>query len=434
VAERRPRGRFDAEMTFRQTGADHRQAGVVVRPQSISFLRGRQRVTLDQTTGTLTVRPERIDVDQLAGRLGSASFLLDGDVRFKPERVADLAVAAEGKQVADDLHAALPEPVSRLLRMLKVDGRFKAKLEPVRIMPDARAGQAAAVIRGEVRLDGARADLGVAITDIDGTLTFDVKRIAGRDWPVIHAKLDARRMTVRQRRLTDVTATLQSVADSDVLAIRDVRGRLYDGTIAGQGSLWLKDHKYQFRLAMNDVDLDAFVYRGDPPDDPNSKMTGDLAASFSVEGDWTRPGSMRARGRIAVEQGRMYRLPLALGLLQITHLSLPTTRSFERADVRYYIKDRKVVFERLVLESPHMRMAGDGSMDSQTEQLDITLTSSNPSAIDLGPVSEMVDAVRDQFVTIRVTGTLADPQRDVQQFSGLTKAWRDVFGDGVDDN
>ncbi len=424
-----PRGRFDATAALNQTGDDPADVTVRVRPESFSYLRDDKRVTLKDARGEVVITPGKIRFDAIEGELGGSRVTLDGDLKLGEAPVAELAIKARGEKVTDELRRALPGAVRELIDALGIDGRFDADFTRVRLSPGAEDGQTVRSIVGQVRSANARADLGVPVQHIDAVVKLAITAVAGREHPRVRAKIEAQRLSVRGRTITDLTAAVQSVGDSPLLNITDLRGRLYEGAVAGSGSIMLDRKRYSFRLALSDVRLETFLHRGQAPEADAPKMDGDLTASFNVEGGWGEAGKVRGRGQIQVREGDMYQLPLALGLLHITHLSLPTTKRFERADVSYYIKDGKIVFEQIVVESPHMRMAGEGSLVMDSEKLDITLTSSNPSGLDLGPVTDLVDAVRNQLVTIRVTGTLDNPNRDVKQFTGLTRAWRDVFGE-----
>ena len=109
-------------------------------------------------------------------------------------------------------------------------------------------------------------------------------------------------------------------------------------------------------------------------------------------------------------------------------------RSFDRAAISYYLQNGVMHFERIVLESPHMRLAGGGTMGLEDRKLDLSLTSDNPDGLKLGPVTDLIDGLRDQFITIRVTGTLDKPDTRVRQFTGFTDAWKDVFGTREEQN
>jgi len=428
IEKRKPEGVFDAKLAFRQTGTDQREAIVELRPKSISFLSDDKRVSVTDADGVVYVRPGQVRFDTLKGKLGGASFSIDGGLTLGQDRVADFKMTAEGKQISDELLAALPSGVRSIVDAMGIEGGFEADLRRVRLTPGAKDGKLVQAIAGTITATNAKADLGVALENINAVVELAVMAVDGRKHPKVEAKLNAKEFSLRGRPITGVTATMSTLGDSRILELKNLRGRMYEGVVAGDGRLWLDKKRFEFRLALGDVQLQTFLNKGAKRRPDEVEMTGDLTASFNVEGSWADKGKVRGRGEIQVRDGKMYELPLALGLLHVTHLSLPTTDSFERADVSYYIKDGRVVFEKIALESPHMRMAGDGSMLIKDETLDITLTSSNPSGLDLGPMTDLVDAVRNQLVTVRVTGTLNSPKREIRQFDGLTKAWEDVFG------
>ena len=60
-------------------------------------------------------------------------------------------------------------------------------------------------------------------------------------------------------------------------------------------------------------------------------IKGQLTASLAIEGDWGDPSTRRGRGDVAVSGKDMYRIPLVLGLMQITNLSLPISSPFNEA-------------------------------------------------------------------------------------------------------
>lgn len=429
LKDRQPRGEFDALVVYRQTGELDRLARIAIEPKSISYLNDGRRITLGQTSGRIVMEAGSVQIDKLSGKLGACEVLIDGRLKLGPDMTADLSMQARGPRVDEPFKQAMPASMLSVVNSLKLDGKFELDLSKVYFAPNAGEGRERSRVQGVLRLSGGKADLGLDLEGIDGQVGLDLVWKTGQAHAEVEAKLQADRIGVRGRPLTEVSAQMRSAPGGAVLKITDVSGRMYGGAMAGDGTLWVEKQDYEFRMALSGVPLHRFIYMDKPATEEQARMDGDLSASFSVEGNWAKAQSLRGRGRIQVTDGQMYHLPLALGLLQIAHLSLPTTKSFDRADVAYYLKEGVLVFEKIVLQSPHMRMAGDGSLNTANEKLDLTLTSSNPGALDLGPVSDMVDAFRDQFVTVRVTGTLEDPKREIKPFNGLTKAWRDVFGE-----
>jgi hypothetical protein len=118
-----------------------------------------------------------------------------------------------------------------------------------------------------------------------------------------------------------------------------------------------------------------------------------------------------------------------MDLLRLAHLTLPTATTFDSAHVAYYLFHDRMVFESIELLAPTMRLGGRGQMSLPQQQLNIALTTSNPRGLNLGPLTALIAKVRDQLITIRITGTLDRPVTRVQQLQGLSEAVADVLGE-----
>jgi len=433
-------GVFDADVTFQQSAAGEVDRDIEIRPARFSFVRGGRRVQVAEAAGKLHLRTDRLDIEQLRGTVGGAAVAVDGSVMFQPELTCRATMQLTGDRITDELKAALPVAVVDSIDAMSIDGRFDANFERFTYRPNAPVGEPIVALTGNVELTDGVADIGVDVADLTGGVGIDYTQRQGKAHALAKLTLDAESLLVMGRRVTDMHANLVSSEKTGNLALPKIRGRIYDGAVGGYGAVSPGDKTFRFRLQLSDVDLHKFLVKADgaapapggaeagPAGEDEPAMRGVLSAALDVEGDWSAERNLRARGDVQIREGTMYRLPLALGLLQISHLSLPLNDSFSRATITYHMQKDKVRFERIVLESPNMRMAGDGEMDAGTRKLDLTLTTSNPGGVNLGPVTDMVNSLRDQLITIRVTGTLDEPKTEVKQLSGLTQAWRDVFG------
>lgn len=425
-------GVFDSDTTYRRAPDGKVDRKVELRPIEFSFVRDERRVSVTDVSGQLRLQTEGLTITHLAGTVGGAKVGVDGQVRFKPDLVTEAKMTLAGPKITDELKAALPAAVVETIDAMSIDGKFDATFDRFVYRPKATGDQPKIDLHGKVAVTEGLANIGVDVAELDGTV--DVSFIQRPDQPHAASKLllDAKSMKVMGREITALHAELVSSEKSGNLALPKIRGRTYDGAVGGYGAVSPGDKTFRFRLQLSDVDLHRFVTKDAKPEvgkeDQPPALAGTLSAALDVEGRWGEDKKMRARGDVQIRDGVMYRLPLALGLLQIAHLSLPINDSFSRATISYHMINDEVEFERIVLESPNVRMAGDGEMNAASKKLNLTLTTSNPSGIDLGPLTEIVDTVRDQFITVRVTGTLDEPKTEVKQLSGLTKAWRDVFG------
>ncbi len=441
-----PAGRFDVDLAYDTTADAPERLRLTVLPGSFAATYAGKRYAFDQTAGRVIVRDDRVVLDGVSAEIEDGNIAVSGAIGLEPARRADLAVTARGGSISRQLLGVLPESIAQLVESLEAEAAYDVRLSEVTVRPDAAPGRPRLRVRGEARLRDGACNLGLPVTDFNGTIDLDAVVHAGRAWPTLDLAVNAKRLKLADRRVSDFTARFVSADDSGLVVVPRMRGAMFDGVIGGSGSIDLERGGYGFHLALSEVDLATFMAAGDrrriaadaaptdppapsTPADPAQAMSGKLSAAFSIEGRSDKPQSLRARGDIQIRDAELYDLPLSLGLLQVTHLALPTSRSFNKAQISYYMQDGRIHFERLALESPTMRLAGEGSMDYTSGALDLTLTSSNPAGLDLGPVTDLIDGLRNELVTIRITGTLDEPVSRVQQLSGITQAWQDVFGE-----
>ncbi|NBB83419.1 MAG: hypothetical protein GVY28_08435, partial [Alphaproteobacteria bacterium] len=451
VRQLAPAGRFDAHLTY-DSGRERRTPlRVTLMPESFAATYAGRRFAFDRTAGRVIVGGDRVRFEDLAAEIEDGRLTVNGTLNLAPERRARLAVGVRGSSVSGQLKRIAPQAIGRLIETFGIQGAYDVAIDPLRLRPGAAPGQPRMSLRGRATVRDASASFGLPVTKLNGALQFEARILAGERWPRLDVSIEADRLELADRPITDFAARLMSARSPGLIVVPQMRGSMFDGAIGGNGSIDLPRQSYGFHLALSDVDLATFMQAGRrepirrksspesvPPAEDRPSGAGDgeraasgrLSAAFSLEGRIDDPEALRARGDVQIRDGRLYDLPLSLGLLQVTHLSLPTARTFNRARTSYHMQDGRIVFERIALTSPSMRLAGEGSMDYTSGKLDLSLTSSNPGGLDLGPVTDLIDGFRNELVTIRVTGTLEQPVSEVQQLSGLTEAWQDVFGAG----
>lgn len=468
----RPRGRFDAALTYRHQGDEPPRTTLRLAPESLSVRYGDQRIDFGDTAGRITVESDRITIDRLAGQLGESKLAVDGRIDLQPTTDAKLKLRLEIPTLEARVRRLLPASLGELADRVKFDGRMKLELDPILWRADADEDEPRLLTRGRMTIADGRFDLGLPVRRFDGTLDLRAVQRGDAEAPIaLEVALDAERAVVAGRTITDIEATLSRPAEPGaVMAVEKVRGQLYGGAVTARGKVDLATRRFDMRFNLAEVDLLKFQRKAEPPDDDGDaagngradgggrddgdgdgapdepderderderdgpRMQGRLSAAFDVQGRADALDQVQARGRLRIDRAELYDLPLSLGLLQVSHLAMPIARSFTEARIDYYLKNGRFTFERIALDSPSLRMAGEGAYDPDSGKLDLTLTSSNPNAIKLGPLTEVIDGLRDQLVTVRITGTLNEPRTKVKQLNGLTEAWRDVFGRGDADS
>jgi len=434
-ARHAPAGAFDAKLEYAVAGEDARRYRLDIQPRSLSFDANEHRFDFTETTGRIIVEPDVVTLQQFAGTFDAGRFEVDGPVRYQPHVQTDLALNVQGKGISQTLRAVMPKVVTDVVKNLKLDGPYTLDLERVAYRDEA-ADEPGASVAGQLTLDGASMNIGLPITDFTGTIDFSANAQPDSDWPRVALRVRADRMRAAERPVEQFAFDMRNRPGSDRLKITDLVGQCAGGQIGGQGVLAMASGQYQLQLALSDAQLgklliqpDASARKQDDKKDNQQLLSGVLSASLSLEGSWRNSEQRRGRGDLIVRRANLYGVPLAVGLLKMTHLTLPVNDPFENAVVSYYLRGEKFVFENISLQSPTMQLAGRGAMSYPGGQLNLALTSSNPRGLKLGPFTDLVDGFRDQLMTIHITGTLDNPKTSIEQFSGLSKAWRDVFGE-----
>ncbi len=164
-----------------------------------------------------------------------------------------------------------------------------------------------------------------------------------------------------------------------------------------------------------------------PTGQTDQHIRGQRTASLNLEGSYNDPGSRRGRGDVAVAGQQLYKIPLLLGLLQVTELALPISGPFRDGSARYSIDGNRVTFEQIELRSKEMLMTGDGYLDFGKKQVRMTFITDANGWIKLPLVGDLMQSARNELLQIHVRGTLQEPKVSASSFNTLTTTIDEVF-------
>ena len=165
---------------------------------------------------------------------------------------------------------------------------------------------------------------------------------------------------------------------------------------------------------------------------PTSGSTALLGATVSLQGVPGRSASRDGRGAIDVRNAKMYELPLIIAMLHLLNLSLPRTDAFDQAAADFLVNGEMIQFEGIRFKSPSLEVSGTGTMAITSQELDLNMDIRNPGGIKLGPLTDLIDRLRNELIQIHVGGTPAKPQASFRSLQGIKKSWHDVFDTGGD--
>ena len=344
--------------------------------------------------------------------------------------MADVTLEAQGKRLDPTTLALLPPGVVSFIQTNEVASRYH--LTQGRLI--YRWNDEEQVnFTGQTRLIDARGDLGILIDQLQGLLTVDAIQRTTSEWPELKLNLQASSLRASERLIEPLTLDLHSTTQPGLLIIPQIKGQVYNGQLHGQGQVQLGENPgYSLQMTLQDAAVEAMIEpQSWQASQSRAQLDGSpyaaMAASLSLQGIPGNPDSRQGRGNIDIKQANLYQTPLALTLLQIISLALPTARSFDRAQASYVIDGDVVRFDNIRFETPSIALTGQGTMLFSTLELDLNFVTRRTTGPTLGPLGDLVSVIKDQILAIHVGGTLEQPVTQVKSFSGVGQSWSDVF-------
>jgi hypothetical protein len=364
-------------------------------------------------TGTVSVSPEKIALDKMHATSGSltADFFATGALKTG---AWDFIGTATADKTPREWLSKLPTSIANALSASKPEGSFKLTLNKLN---RAAAGQ-------PWTFD---ASLSAMKLTTSGPLSLGADRLSivlnGKYDPATVA-LDASgvlagtQVSVSGKPIDTLTANIASSAADKSLKITDIDGKVAGGSLQGSIVARLDENaRYQADLSLNDAELARLMLPPTATDEDRKKIgTGRVSATLALQqtfGDKEGRGADKTgRGDLIVRDGKIYNVPLAMGLKQLVTLRLPVSRSFDHATMSYYLRDNKVTFERILLESSGINLAGMGtmSMKDSPPTLNLNFVTESPNELHLPLVTDILNLTRSELLQVSVTGSVDDPK------------------------
>ncbi len=464
LSDYQPAGIFDFKLTNISFTGGKTEYQLDVSPRNLSFTLKGQRIDISDFRGAARVTPSEVKLDNIRGDFGTGRFRVDGTFDNGKRAGYDLAFDIEAGSFCKVTRTLLPSGAINAIDSLKLEGGYG--LRSAKLIHDPTATDKPTTrFDAIVRLDDAKATVGVPITQLNGDVVISVTEQKPGDQPAISLQLDRVRLRAAERYIDPVSLRIASGDKPGVYHITKLKGEMYGGTLTGSGTVFRQDKtdKYKMEIALQEVSLDAFVAPTDPKHQPPSpsvrrddvRLIGDLpregdsapqpatqprnepvvrkkggllSASLAIEGDAHDANTKRGRGDLRVRDAAIYETKLGIALLQILNLGAPDFKSFDKVEATYILDGDTVHMDRIHFDSPSLTISGKGKMKYSTQELDLQMTSANPRGIKLGPVTDVLNMLKDELVSIRVTGTLTEPKAGVQTLKGITGAVDEVLG------
>lgn len=439
------RGEVDGTLQYRTMVDKPSVFQLDLRPRWLGVNLGQGPVEFKQIKGKMLVDENDLRLQNWTATVGEARLRADGAIHFqgrsKADRGVELNLELEDRRTDGEALKLFPSGVEKAVKSIALQGAYKLTSGKLVYHPDATQGRALD-FTGKVHFSDAQADLTASVTELEADLDLAAYLPAPADapgnWPRLNLKLEAPSLRLAQRRVEKLSVRLVGEESPRELKIAQLSGSIYGGSIAGMGAIGMgAGSPYHLTLNLTDVSLEPLLHplanrpATEPADKPAATRpgnTGNVVATLTLEGLNGDLASRKGRGRVDVRDARLYETPFALAVLQLLNLSLPTTRSFDSAVAEYRIEGDIVRVESMRFQSPNLRISGEGALRLSDRQVSLDLTSRGRNSPNLGPITDLIDAVKDELVSIHVSGSISDPQVQVRSLKGLHKPAEDAFG------
>lgn len=458
-----PRGGFDATLAIASPSTASGPAAEldisgIIQPRSLSLVVNAAPFEIPVILGDVSFDSHTVSTHGLGLRGDSWSLALQAErVKRDPplgstprDPSLRLAVIAHAATLTPQLRALLPESVRTKLDESNITLAGAVSLAPLVYTSEPRSGAGS-----DERLAGSLAFAGLAmsasldIRDGSGQCDFTLLRPAGRDAWSFDARLRSPRLTLADLDVHSVEAHVLTGSSPDVILIPSISAECYSGRITGSGSL---EPAPATRRENGEIEAnEGRAYRGEvslagvrfapildaiggaapqaPVKKPTPASTGsrgvvDAAVTFS--GVLGKPETLTGLGRARISGGDVVRMPVVMTLMQLSNFQLPARDSFDYMQTTFQLSGSIVNFEQVALISRTLAITGYGAMTWPAKELDLRFNSRSAGRVPL--LSDVVETLRNEVMTTRVTGTLMNPSIDPEALLGTRQLIGNALG------
>lgn len=270
---------------------------------------------------------------------------------------------------------------------------------------------------------------GVEISDVDGVIWCRGHH-NGRQFESIKGNAVFQRASILGQPFTGLQGRIEVAAETpDILSLYDLKANLFGGIIGGEARFaFASPLRYEVKLDALRIQLEQFGRHNELS--PDARLQGLARASLYLKGEGTDLNGLRGDGRVEVPHGKMYRLPLLLGLLKAFGLRMPDQTAFEEARMVFDIEGPQMRVHNLDLYGSAISLRGQGTLNLNGSNLNLDFTTHwgrMPQILPPG-LSDISQAVSDQLFKIKLRGKISAPRFEKELIPGVVEPIKKALG------
>jgi len=348
---------------------------------------------------------------------------------------ADLRLTLSDLLLDENLRNALPDAYRSRWDRLEPVGAVDIKLKRLGYRNAGDGSTPVWDVDGEVRLYDAGLPALIDVKHMSGDLSVSGTVVDTLGGTTLDGQLILRAAELFQCRLSEVQTQWSFVATADgqgEFLMDDIYSYLYGGSVEARYGMSLGTGETTFRLnaTARDVNIGPF-FKTDVHSvmekTSEARASGRADAKLSLLGTIGDPQSCHGQGGLEISDGRIYRLPLVLAILNFLNpATSPDPEAFDYVKAVFSIRGRRMSFEDIRLQGPTLRLRGAGKMSLMDRHVDLALRGDGRWPR-VPFVSDVIDGVSRGLVELHVTGPLSQPTVTTRTLPKIGDTLRDLF-------
>lgn len=378
--------------------------------------------TLEDVTGVLVLDDRGVRTDGIDATYGPVSVHATLTAGRSPDGAlieeGTIALAATGATLDNSFRALLPQDLRSYWDRFRPTGSVDLHIDSLRFKRNGNNRPREWAVDGYLEFNDVSLGGNAKVTGMAGVLMGSGALLDARKGTTLTGNLALASCRAFGQPLTQAKTDWSYVrvaTGEAVLSFDKIQAQIDDGWLTGQMQLEFDPSRvdYSASATAHGVQIEPLVARahgplasGVQPIEARGLLDGQLHLSGTI-GDASR---RRGSGRFEIREGRMFRLPLIMALMQVLNLSFPDENAFDAANADFFVIGNRIQFREIALRNDALALVGSGTMTLPDRGLDLDLVMVNPQRWARVPVlAEFIEGTSRELMQIHVTGPLARP-------------------------
>ncbi len=387
---------------------------------------------LENIRGKVIIEDDKIQLQDISGSSACAvrvsddlpTFKVSGSALFDNENFsrADLTVSASGVCLDNRLKDALPKGAQKVYEHLAPTGFMG--IDNLNVSIFNADDEKLVEFEGALALKDAGFDVGPDVSELDALVRCEGLWSARRGLVSADSSITAHTLRISHKLITNLKTEVGFDQEQTSWRTDQLVADFYGGKVTGKfelNSLAAADWRYDLRTTLTGVDLSSFQADGKMPVADNGHDSGTLDGVINLAADIGPGRTPLGVCKLRVTDMRAGKLSPLAKVLNVLRLNEPGDFAFKEALVDSYVKDGTMLLRRLDISGDSLAFTGAGSIDMDTDVLDLVLMARGKRLATADPSlwQSLADCMGMAMVRMKVTGPLQNPQVETRTLPAL---------------